>query len=33
MAELAGVELSQFESGNEILNYLQSHVNIRGKKD
>jgi len=33
MAELAGVTISKFESENEIISYLQSKVNIRGKSD
>lgn len=32
MAELTGVVVRQFEGKNEIIDYLQSKVNIRGKK-
>ena len=32
MAELAGIKMKKFEGDNEIIDYLQSKVNIRGKK-
>ena len=32
MAELTGIEIRKFEGDNKIIEYLQSKVNIRGKK-
>ncbi len=31
LAELAKIEVTKFDSNNEIIDYLQSQVNIRGK--
>jgi dCMP deaminase len=33
MAELAGVEIRQFAGKNEIIEYLRTKVNIRGKEE